>query len=156
MSWDGLPVTLRVQVRRFFCGDTACLRRIFAERLPHVVERYARRSCGGARLAALGLPVGRTALRALVRAVPPPAEAPPRVVGIDEWAWRRGHRFGTILVDLERHRMLDLLADRSVESAAWLRQRPNVIGIVHDRCGLNADAASSGAPGRPRWPTADT
>jgi transposase len=155
---------LLVQVRRFFCRDAACLRRIFAERLPHLVERYARRTsalratlqriglalggAAGARLAAaLDLPVGRTALLALVRAVPPPAEAPPRVVGIDEWAWRRGHRFGTILVDLERHRVLDLLADRSAESAAaWLRQRPSVIAVVRDRSGLYADAARCGAP----------
>jgi zinc-finger of transposase IS204/IS1001/IS1096/IS1165 len=101
VSWGGVPVTLQVQVRRFFCGNSACLRRIFAEPLPHLVDRYARRThalcaalqriglalgeAAGARLAGtLGLPVGRTALLDLIRAVPPPAGELPRVVGIDE------------------------------------------------------------------------
>ena len=77
----------------------------------------------------------------------PPGE-PLRVVGIDEWAWRRGHRFGTILVDLERRRVVDLLADRAADStAAWLRQHPGLTAIVRDRSGLYADAAGRGAPG---------
>ena len=103
----------------------------------------------GARLAGtLGLPVGRTALLDLIRAVPPPAGEPPRVVGIDEWAWRRGHRFGTIIVDLERHAVVELLAERSADSAAaWLRQQPGITTVVRDRSGLYADAASRGAPG---------
>ena len=165
VSWGGVPVTLLVQVRRFFCANASCPRRIFAEPLPHLVDRYARRTCAlrlalqriglalggaaGARLAAaLGLPVGRTALLALIRATPPPGGEPPRVVGIDEWAWRRGHRFGTILVDLERRRVVDLLADRSAEgTAAWLRQRPGITTVVRDRSGLYADAARRGAPG---------
>ena len=165
VSWGGVSVTLRVQVRRFFCGNTACPRRIFAEQFPRLADRYARRTCAlravlqriglalggaaGARLAAaLGLPVGRTALLALIRAAPPPTVEPPRVVGIDEWAWRRGHRFGTILVDVERRRVVDLLADRSADSvAAWLRQHPGITAIVRDRSGLYADAANRGAPG---------
>lgn len=164
VAWGGVPVTLRVQVRRFFCGHTACPRRIFAEPLSHLVDRYARRSralraalqriglalggAAGARLAAaLGLPVGRTALLDLIRAAPRPAGEPPRVVGIDEWAWRRGHRFGTILVDLERHVVVELLADRAADSAAaWLRQHPGIAVVVRDRSGLYADAASRGAP----------
>jgi transposase len=165
VSWGGVPVTLQVQVRRFFCGNSACLRRIFAEPLPHLVDRYARRThalcaalqriglalggAAGARLAGtLGLPVGRTALLDLIRAVPPPAGEPPRVVGIDEWALRRGHRFGTIIVDLERHAVVELLAERSADSAAaWLRQQPGITTVVRDRSGLYADAASRGAPG---------
>ncbi len=69
-------------------------------------------------------------------------------MGIDEWAWRRGHRFGTILVDLERHQVVELLADRSAGSAAfWLRQRPGIVAVVRDRSGLYADAASRDASG---------
>jgi len=165
VAWGGVPVTLRVQVRRCFCANLACPRRIFAERLPRLVDRYARQTgvrraalqriglalggAAGVRLAtALGLPVGRTALLALVRAVPRPPGEPLRVVGIDAWAWCRGHRFGTILVDLERHRVVDLLPDRAADStAAWLRQRPGIAAIVRDRGGLSADAADRGAPG---------
>ena len=165
VAWGGVPVTLRVRVRRFLCGNTACPRRIFAEPLPHLVDRYARRTralcaalqriglalggAAGARLAAaLGLPAGRTALLALIRAAPQPAGEPPRVVGIDEWAWRRGHRFGTIIVDLERHVVVELLADRAADStAAWLRRHPGIAVVVRDRSGLYADAASRGAPG---------
>jgi transposase len=165
VSWGGVPVTLRVLVRRFFCGNSACPRCIFAEPLQHLVDRYARRTralrvalqriglalggAAGARLAGtLGLPVGRTTLLDLIRAVPPLAGGPLRIVGIDEWAWRRGHRFGTILVDLERHRVVELLAERSADSAAaWLRQQPGITAVVRDRSGLYADAASRGAPG---------
>ena len=69
-------------------------------------------------------------------------------MGIDEWAWRRGHRFGTILVDLERRRVVDLLADRAADSTAvWLRQHPGITAIVRARSGLYADAAGRGAPG---------
>ncbi len=164
VSWGGVPVTLRVLVRRFFCGDAGCPRRIFAERLPRLVERYARRTsalratlqriglalggAAGARLAAaLGLPVGRTTLLTLVRAAPSPAAPPPRIVGIDEWAWRRGHRFGTILVDLERHRVLDLLADRSADStAAWLAAHPGTMIVARDRSGGYAEGVRRGAP----------
>ena len=63
-------------------------------------------------------------------------------------AWRRGHRFGTIIVDLERHAVVELLAERSADSAAaWLRQQPGITTVVRDRSGLYADAASRGAPG---------
>jgi len=164
VAWGGVPVTLRGQVRRFFCGNSACPRRIFAEPLPQLVDRYARRTralrvalqriglalggAAGARLAGtLGPPVGRTALLDLLRAVPPPTEEPPRIVGIDEWAWRRGHRFGTIIVDLERRAVVDLLPDRSVDSAvAWLKERPHITTIARDRAGVYAEAAAQGAP----------
>jgi transposase len=70
-----------------------------------------------------------------------------RVVGIDEWAWRKGTKFGTIVVDLERRRVVDLLADRRADRMAdWFRQHPEVEIINRDRDGLYADAARQGAP----------
>jgi len=160
----GLPVRLLVRVRRFICSNLHCPRRVFAERLPHLTAPYARQTHlrrvalqrigmalggnAGVRLAApLGLPTSRPTLLRLVRATPIPAGESPRIVGIDEWAWRRGTHYGTILVDLDAHRPLDLLPERSAPSAAaWLRGHPEIIMVCRDRSGLYADAITTGAP----------
>jgi len=152
----------------------SCPQRIFAEQVPHLVDRYGRRTrrlraalqqiglalggATGARLAAtLGLPVGRTALLGLIRAAPPPPGEVPRAVGVDEFAWRRGRRFGTIIVDLERRRPIDLLPDRNADQvAAWFQRHPTITTVARDRSGLYADAATRGAPARSRSSTAGT
>src|SRR5262249_51920978 len=82
-----------------------------------------------------------------IRGAAGPAIPPPRILGIDDWSWRRGRRFGTILVDLERHAVLDLLPDRAVDSVVrWLERQPQITVIARDRGGVYAGAATKGAP----------
>jgi transposase len=102
----------------------------------------------GARLAErLGLPASATLLLRRLRQFSLPPVASFRVVGIDDWAYKRGHRYGTILVDLEQHRVLDLLPNRTTETvAAWLRKHPEIEIVSRDRAGAYADAVRQGAP----------
>jgi len=160
----GRTVTLVIHARRFFCPTADCPCRTFRERLPALVAPNARRSYGlcaalaaigfavggeaGRRLATtLGMPTSGDTLLRLVCAVPSAKVEPPRVLGIDDWAWRKATRYGTILCDLERHRAVDLLPDRSADSvAAWLQSHPSVGFIARDRSDLYADGATRGAP----------
>jgi transposase len=161
----GKPVTLHIQTRRFYCQRPACPRRIFTERLPDLVAPHGRRSDGlraalqqiglqvggeaGARLAhALGMLTSPDTLLRLVRAAAlPTRETPLRLVGVDEWAWHKGIRYGTVLVDLEAHRVANLLPDRDADAvAAWFATCPRLEIISRDRGGLYADAATRGAP----------
>jgi transposase len=162
--WAGHPVTVVLHGRRFLCRTPQCPRRTFRERFPALVAPCARRSDGlrtalariglaaggeaGARLAAaLGMPTSASTLLRAVRAVPAPAPAAPSIVGLDDWSRRRGRRFGTIVVDLERHRPVDLLPDRHADSvAAWLAGRPGITVVARDRSDLYADGIARGAP----------
>ena len=100
-------------------------------------------------MASLGLPQSDdTILRCLKRDFVAQVNATTvRVVGIDDWAWQKGLRYGTIIVDLERREVVDVLPDRSAEATAqWLGQHPGVEIISRDRCGLYAQGARVGAP----------
>jgi len=166
LSAQGTPVTVLVRVGRWRCRNGRCERRIFAERLPAVAAPFARetdRLAGIARLfghsaggrpserlmARLGMRVSDTTILRRVKqhARTKPHQAVLRVAGVDEWAWRKGTKFGTIIVDLERRRVVDVLADRvAVRIADWFRQHPDLKIINRDRDGLYADAARQGAP----------
>jgi transposase len=154
-----------IMVRRFRCSEIGCARRIFAERLdPITVAPRGRRTArldavvhhlglalGGRPAQAIArrllLPVSKDTLLRTVRRRAIAASDAPRVVGIDDWAWRKGHRYGTLICDLERRRVIDLLPDREPATvAAWLAARPSVEIIARDRGGGYGAAAAQGRP----------
>lgn len=153
---SGGAVRLRVQARRFFCGNRRCPRHIFVERLAPLTCAYAQRtqrlkqaqtsggqavgSRPGVRLAAhLTMPTSATTLLRLERADPLPERPTPRVLGVDAWAFRTGHNYGTIRFDRERHWVGDLLPDRTPETlAVWLKEPPGVEIVSRDRAEASA------------------
>ncbi len=165
LPWRNVSLTLKIRARRFFCVNRRCQRVIFCERLPEVAA-YARKTDrleeallsiafelggeAGARLAReLDLLVSPDALLERIREAPAcDADERVRVLGIDDWAKKKGHSYGTILVDLEKHRVVDLLPDRTAETLQeWLKAHPAGIEVVsRDRYQPYIDATRRGAP----------
>ena len=158
------PVRVQLHLRRFRCDTLDCSRTTFSEPIAALAKPYARRTARlqaeqrqisldvgaepGARLARRqGMPVSPDTLLRLARREPPDVLSTPRHLGIDDFALRKGQVYGTILVDLQAHRPVDLLEQRSAEVVEqWLKAHPGVEVITRDRSNDYAEGASRGAP----------
>jgi transposase len=163
LPWGQLRVQLRLQVHRFFCQNPYCARKIFTEPLPDLAERSARCTnrlreallvmgwalggeAGARQCAAHAMPISGTTLLTLLRRYGVAAEPTPRILGVDDWSFQ-ARTTGTLLVDLERHRPVEVLlgSDEQV-LAEWLLTHPGVEVICRDRGASYLKGASKGAP----------
>jgi transposase len=161
---DGRPVVLRVRVRRIRCPALGCPVQTFREQVPGVLDRYQRRTtrladqageavrrlagrAGAGLLTALGVPVSRdTALRVLLR-LPLPQVSVPRVLGVDDFALRRGHVYATVLIDAETGERIDVVAGRKADALeTWLRGHPGVEIVCRDGSGAYGEAVRRALP----------
>src|SRR5437763_5770876 len=147
----GQRLILKLLVRKWVCPLDSCPQRIFAEQFAGLARRYARMTDrliqalqsagvttngadGACLLSSLAMPTTAKTLIRRVLGLPLPKAGSIRIAGIDEWAWKKGSQYGTILVDLQQQRVAALLPERSVEtSTAWFKKHPEVNTISRDR-----------------------
>lgn len=164
LPWADYKITLQMCVRKFFCINVNCKRRIFTERLANVTAPWARRTlrltqgftatglalggAAGVRLSRRsGFTVSRNTLLRLVRRIPLTSVDSPQTLGVDDFAFRKSQTYGTILVDLEQSQPIALLKDRSAETLAqWLKAHPGIKVVSRDRAKAYASGISQGAP----------
>jgi transposase len=164
LPWAGWAVRLELHVRRFFCHNQECQRRIFTERLPEVVAPSARRTlrladllmligfalggeAGSSLIERMGLEIAPETLLRLVRKQQEQPVPTPRVLGVDDFCFCRRRSYGAILVDLEQRIPIDVLPDREAETfEKWLLAHPGVQIISRDRGGAFAEGGRRGAP----------
>lgn len=164
LACAGFQLKLYWTVRRFFCDNPACGRVTFVEQLPTVAARYARKTqrlaeqqqhiafhvggeVGTRVMRCVHTPISPDTLLRLIRRAVEEAIETPRVLGVDDWAFRKEHNYGTILVNLETHRAIDLLPDRTAASlAAWLQAHPGIEVIGRDRSSEYIKGINIGAP----------
>ena len=164
LPFAGQQVKLILHVRKFFCETVTCIRKVFAERLPHLVAPWAQMTtrlnetlqsiglatCGklGARLAEhLGITTSWMTIVRRIMALPTPKAEHVECLGLDDFAFRRGRTFGTVVVDLDAHQIIDILPDRQAETAsAWMAAHPEITHVSRDRGAEYASAAATGAP----------
>jgi transposase len=164
LSWGKWGVRLYVQVKRLVCANPACPKQTFAESLGQAVQRYARRTVrcnqslqklafelggeGGKRVAKqFQLKISGDTLLRLIRATPLPQRPTPRVLAVDDFALAKGLRYGTLLLDLERRQVVDLLPDREMTTlAAWLKAHPGVEIVSRDRSSAYSEAVKTSLP----------
>jgi transposase len=158
-------IRLHLQVRRFLCRNALCARKTFVENLAHWLPRYARRTrrlsdlmqqvslalgaeAGQGVLTYFGTTVsGDTLLRILRKIVPEKAAESLRVLGVDDWAFKKGKSYGSLLINLETHRVVDLLPDRTAQTlSAWLKTQTNIEIVTRDRSSDYAAGIREGAP----------
>lgn len=161
---SGLYVRLNLRVRRFRCRNQACSKQTFAERWGNWLKPHAQKTTrnkkalyhigqvaggeGGSRLLShLKMEASGTTLIRIIRSQPLREIEKPQIIGVDDWAIKKGRTYGTIIVDLERQQPIELLPDRTAESlATWLQGQPNIQIVTRDRSPEYAKGIQNGAP----------
>jgi transposase len=164
LPWHGVKIKLLLKVRKFRCRNDLCFRKVFCERLPKVVAKYARRTVrldevivllafvlggrsGAKATAKLNVSVSKDTLLRTIRRHSKPSLTNIKVLGVDDFAFRKGSNYGTILVDLEERKPIDLLPDRQAETLKnWLLLHPKIETVTRDRSINYAEAVSNGLP----------